>query len=460
MTDTLEYSSLILVPEQKLRSTKPVVIDELESLGGTIIAPKVTIKKLTGTKLFIHNNSSDDSSSSSSDSSSDEEHGSSSNFGNIGDNCIIGNFKVQGNVNGKRVGNIGNNCRIGNYSITQSISGISGNNSSIHIGGNTVSGRGQVKQTIGKVSGNNSYVSFGPNTISGKGSYKTNRVPQKTIVTIYEATNDMIDVQGDVVISGRVQTKDLDIGEKLTITNKSELKVDVCISVNECLVEENGVIQTGCFGCNVATFQENSVIKVSAKLAITTATVKPGAQIVAHVLELNSAAIKGSKIICDTKCKGTSIELWDSFMSAHDFYIGNLKLNTSTLQFRDKLKVNSLEMEDSQVKIDHFVSSHVKANSVSIKRGSILNAGRIDMNSLHVYESIVNVDVLMGNSVVVNKGAALNCAVKLNVNAVEGTICGPPLHKRQKIDTSLDHLKDKNGNVIFDSLTIKGDLVM
>jgi hypothetical protein len=89
MTDTLEHSSLISVPGQRSSSTKPVVIDELESLGGTIIAPKVTIKKLTGTKLFVHNETFlDDSSSSSSDSSSD--------FGNIGDNCIIGNFKVKG----------------------------------------------------------------------------------------------------------------------------------------------------------------------------------------------------------------------------------------------------------------------------------------------------------------------------------------------------------------------------
>jgi hypothetical protein len=235
----------------------------------------------------------------------------------------------------------------------------------------------------------------------------------------------------------------LDIGEKLTITSKSELKVDVCISANECLVEECGVIQTGCFGCNVATFQENSVIKASAKLAITTATVKPGAQLVAHALELNSAEIKGSKIICDTKCKGTSVELWGSYMTAPNFDINSLKLNTSTLQCRDRLKVNSLEMEDSQVKIDHFVSSHVKANSVTIKKKSILDAYMINATHLFMTGGIVNVDVLMGNSVVVNEGATLNCAVKLNVNAVEGVINGPPLHKRQKVST-LDHLKNEN----------------
>jgi hypothetical protein len=178
-------------------------------------------------------------------------------------------------------------------------------------------------------------------------------------------------------------------------------------------------------------------------LAITTAKVKQGSQLVAHALELNSAEIKGSRIICDTKCKGTSIELWDSYITAPNLAITTLKLNTSVVQFRDMLKVNSLEMEDSQVKIDHFVSSHVKANSVTIKKESILDAYMINTTHLFMTGGIVNVDVLMGNSVVVNEGATLNCAVKLNVLNSEGVINGPPLHKRQKIST-LDHLKNEN----------------
>lgn len=478
------YSSLILVPGQELRSTNPVVIDELESLGGTIIAPRVIIKKLTGTKLFIHNNSSSDSSPSSSDSSSDEEHGpSSSDFGNIGDNCLIGNFKVKGNIYGKRVGNIGNNCRVGNYlvinrpsnrsnvnginrsnvNVSQTVSGIHCNNSSIHIGGNTVSGNGSVKQTIGKVSGNNSHVSFGPNTIGGGGYSKhieTNRIPPKTIVIIHEATNEMIDVQGDLVVSGRVQTKDLDIGGKLTITRNSELTVDQCISVNECLVEENGVIQTSLFGCNVATFQENSIIKASTKLTINTATVKQGASLVAHALELNSAEIKGARIICDTKCKGTSVELWDSFMSAHKFDIGNLKLKTSAVQFSDKLKVNVLDMENSAVKV-MTNRSKVEANSITIKKESILDAYMINVTYLFMTGGIVNVDVLKGTSVVVSGEAVLNCAEKSNVVSCQGAINGPPIHKRQKVSApSLDHLKDEHGNVKFTTLHVDGDLVM
>jgi hypothetical protein len=359
--------------------------------------------------------------------------------------------------------------------VTQTISGIRCNNSSIHIGGNTVSGDGSVKQTIGKVSGNNSYVSFGPNIIRGndtsvsgnKSSIQDQtiggcRVPPKTIVTIHEATNEMIDVQGDLVVAGRVQTKDLDIGEKLTITSKSELKAD-SVTANECYVEESGVVETNQFVCSmVATFQENSIIKASTKLRVHSVMIEKGAQIIAHELKLTLAKIKGARIICDTKCKGTSVELWDSFMSAHELYIGNLKLDTSAVQFSDKLKVNVLEMENSAISVVTN-RSKVKANSITIKKESILDAYMINVTYLFMTGGIVNVDVLTGTSVVVSGKAVLNCAEKLNVVSSQGAINGPPLGtKRQKVSApaNLDHLKDENGNVKFTTLHVDGDLAM
>jgi hypothetical protein len=136
-----------LCVKEVFRTDKHLVIEILESWGGTIIAPSVRIQKLTGTHLSVQH--------------------------------------PQQNNN--------NNPFVSSNGVFQTISDISCRaGGSISIGGNVIR------------DGNNTIIGGGLVSIGGTNTTKTH-------VYIHECVNETIKIKGDLVVAGLVQTRHLNV---------------------------------------------------------------------------------------------------------------------------------------------------------------------------------------------------------------------------------------------------------
>lgn len=143
-----------LCVKNEFRTDKHLVVDNLESWGGTIYAPSLRVQKLTGTDLTVQHPQRYDNQS----------------FSN-GTQLIVGPTG------------------------TQRISNISGG-SRIFIGGNVIR------------NGNN--VTIGSSLISN-GSISVSNSNNVTNVYIHQAVNETIKVKGRLVVTGVMQTRHLNV---------------------------------------------------------------------------------------------------------------------------------------------------------------------------------------------------------------------------------------------------------